>query len=1365
MLQNIIPPRLKSVFVKRPPGSGRAWRKRALILSAVVAVLFLIGHLGIRYVVWPQLEKSKASVEKLISARIGANVSIDELKVSWTGMRPAFEIDGLRFNSNEKSKPLLVVNKIFGELSWKSFYHLAPYFYEIHFEGAQIYAQRNTKGVITIAGVSIDGDANDFSAENWLFAQNSIDAKGVKLFWDDQLNKKSLTSIEILHLSLDSGLRRHEGSLTAITPWTKGPTEVQVNFVPHLGGQAGNWRDWIGTLSWNLHDLDLNLIAKEFGLNINTLEGVLSSNGKLKIDNAQPDGGEFFIAADNLVVQTSKAEDAIALGRLEANLSQETNDGLIAITTKTFAWRDMDSPKSAPLENLSPMTFRWRPPGADGEIKEFGFSSPKISVDDVALFALNLPLSKKVHQWIKASQAQGELEDLDIHWSESKSPLSALKIPGGWFKSNKLDFNVSAKLINLSFVGINKSMPSVSNLSGYVSSSQNEGSFSLNANNLGLEIHEFLEDPKIQLDRANGQISWVKQGGKWVISTKKLALSNPEITTNLSLKYIIGDAKEADFMALDMTFDQAKLKTAYRYLPVGMGKEARVYLSKAFEAGTIQNGQLHVKGDPNQVPFPKSGQGEFTLNLPVRAASFSPVPTLPANQGTWSTFTGVNGAVAMNNASFTVDITDASYKQVALNSLHAEIPNVSANQLTLSVNGKAQGQAEQMMEYFYASPAGKNQGKLERQLRVSGPVDMTLGLKVPLSGSADTNVDIRLTLPGNKAEWVNLPPFENLKGNIRITEANPEFENVSANFLGGSIKVTSANQEGAHQNFNIVGDVQANFLKQYFDSASNSKVSRILNGMNGSVKYDGNIAFNKLGSDLNLKLDLMHLSSAAPAPAKKLMGTPLTGQFNLKSFPNNKSNPNRFTWSGKIGELYSLQGALGNDDVLRFGFGIGTTPNTTQPGFSFSLLSNELNLDAWLDFIGSQKSDRIKEVEKDLGNIQISAQVKKLTAFERVWQDINLAATNKKNGWDMRLSSQQAAGQIQLQEPTQSQTNGLISGRLSKLKVPDITNTPGASTTATSKNTLNPSSIPSLDLTVDDFSFSKAQLGQLKIKTKTEDNVLKIESLQTSNPQGTTVINGQWAGSSKNTVDHSTINIDMDIKDAGHIIAHWSPQKSVEGGQGNLTANVEWDGSPFAPKYDSLNGKVNLNLIKGRLLEVNTSGAKILDVLSLQSLFRFATLDLQGSLGNIVTKGTPFNAINASFDITNGVAQTKQFNMNLDQARVAMSGQINLPKQTQDLRITIFPTIDATAGSLAAFAINPIVGLGALVGQYLISNQINRSLQSDYLVQGSWENPEVIPLDQKGQPIDPKTLDTIRSKDLLKEQTKPDSNNTSKTPN
>ena len=1371
MLQNIIPPRLKSVLAKRPQGLGRAWRKRVLIVACAVLVLSVLVHIGVRFVLWPQIEKSKSSVERLIGARIGTEVSMDTLQVSWTGIRPNFEIEGLRFNGPDKTKPLLFIQKINGQLSWASFYHLAPYFHELNFEGAQIYAQQNNKGIITIAGISIDGKSNDYSAENWIFAQNDIRLNDVKLFWDDQLKKKASTSIDIQSLSLSNGIRSHEGSLIATTPWAKGPLSLDIDLVHHIGGQAGNWRHWIGTITWNVNELQLTQIANDFSLPLNTLEGVLNSNGKLKIDNGKPDGGEIHLAADNLTIQRSKDEDAIALGRLETDLLQETADGLISLTTKTFAWRDIESPKSTPLENLSPMTFRWSPPGADGEIKKFGFSSPKISVEDIALFAINLPLSKKVHQWIKASKAEGELQDLDITWSESKSPLSTFNIPGEWFKSNKLDFTVSGKLIDLSFVGINKAMPTVSRISGFLTADQNKGSFSIKSNDLEVEVNDLLVDPKIILDQASGQISWEKQKGNWVINAKQLALHNSEITTTLNLSYIIGEVNKPDYMSLDMDFAQANLKTAYRYLPVGMGSDAKTYLSKAFDAGTIKNGRLHIKGDPNEVPFPKAGSGEFTLNLPIAGATFSPVPALSAAQGVWPAFNDVDGTINMENAQFTVDIDKASYKQIALSQFHAEIPSVSAKQLLLTLNGEAQGEAPQLLDYLFASPLGKKQASLERNLKITGPTNLNLGLKIPLSGNADTETDIKLNFPGNRVQWADLPAFENLKGKIRITEVNPEFEDITANFLGGAIKISRASPNQSDHSYNISGDVSAGFIKDYFASNTAAQLAPVLQSLSGVARYDGVMQFNKGNSETNLQIDLRDWASAAPIPLKKQMGTPMLGQLTMKTYAKTKTTLNRFTWDAKIADSYFTQGELIGDGALRHAVGIGTPAIPPAEGFQLNLASNELNLDNWQDFLSRQnkKVPAPQSKPDTLSSTQIAAQVKQVTLFNRIWQDLNLTANNNNTGWQLRFrGSPQIAGNIQYHPGNSSDPSGLISGRLARLKLPveTIPPTPTAPLTpktaqknAPSKNVIKPESIPSIDLAVDDFSWDKAQLGQMKIKTRTNNNVLNIDSIQFNNPQGSSVVTGRWIGVAPNQAEHTSMNIDLDIKDAGQIIGHWTNQKSVEGGSGKLTSNMEWDGSPFAPQYETLAGKASINLEKGRLLEVNTSGAKLLDVLSLQSLLRFATLDLQGSVGNIVTKGTPFNSIDASFDIGAGVAQTKQFTMGLDQARVAMAGQINIPKRTQDLRVTIFPTIDATAGSLAAFAINPIVGLGALVGQYLITSQINRNLQADYLVQGSWDNPEVIPLDQKGQPIDSKTLNSIRSKDLLKEQSKPGSSN------
>ena len=1368
MLEKITPSRLKGSLAGRRLLLGKVWRKRALIILGLVGALFVIGHLAVRFVLWPQIEKSKVSIEKLISARIGADVSIDKLEVFWTGIRPGFEIEGLRFNGPDQSKPLLFIQEIKGELSWNSFYHFAPYFHEMNFKSAQIYVRRDAKGQITVAGLPIHSKPDDYSAENWLFAQNEIQVNDLKLIWDDQKSQKPVSTIDIQNLNLSNGIRRHRGGLTATSPWTNGPIEIKVDFAHRLTGQAGNWRNWIGAIEWNLKDVNVTQITKEFKFRPNTLEGQVTSKGKLNIDNGKPDGGDIYLAADDLVVQLSKDEDAIAFGRVETNLTQENIDGMISVTTKNFAWRDADSKKSAPLENLSPMTFRWRPPGADGEIKEFGFSSPKILVEDVALFALNLPLSKKVHRWIKGSRADGELENLDISWSESKSTLAGLNVPGNWFKSSRVDFTVSAKLINLSFASENKSIPSVSNLSGFITSNQNQGSFTVNSNHLELEINNLLADPKIKLDLAKGQITWAKTKGNWVINTKNLALNNSEITTNLDLNYVIGAAGQPDLMSLDMDFPSAKLTTAYRYLPVDLDKDTYYYLSKAFSAGSIQKGKLHIKGDPNKVPFPKVSDGEFSLNLPVTGVTYSPVPTLPINQGVWSAFTNVDGVIAMQNSAFTVDISQGNYKQVALNQFHAEIPNVSAKQLDLSVKGKAQGEATQMLEYVFASPVGKNQTALEKNLRATGNMNLDLGLKIPLSGNADTKVDLKVELPGNRVQWSDMPPLDNLKGNIRVTETNPEFENVSADFLGGKLKITSAPATVGSQNYTVSGDISASFIKNYFASTLKRDSLPALEALSGNAKYDGLMSFSKSGSETNLKFDLRDLASTAPAPAQKNKGAPLMGLITIKTLPKPKAGSTSVSWSGKFGELYATQGELNSEGEARYGLGIGAPANLPQQGFSINLVATELNADSWIDFLvrPHQKKSSTQELDSNPSQMQMSIQAKKFILIERPWQDVLITANQNTGALQVRVSSPEANGQIQYSLASKENPNGKLTGTFSRLRIPDIPAdttqaTPGSAST---QKLASPDSIPSLDLTIDHFSWYKAQLGLLKIKTTSSNNMIRIDSIQTNSPQGTALVTGQWLGASSNQPEQTQLKIDNDVKNAGELIAHWSTQKSVEGGQGKFNASVQWNGSPFAPQLDTLKGKADLRLSNGRLLEVDTTGAQILDVLSLQSLFKFATFDLQGSLGNIVTKGTAFNSISGALDIQNGIVQTSQFSMDLDQARVAMNGQINIPKQTQDLRITIFPTIDATAGSLAAFAINPIVGLGAFVGQYLITSQINRNLQSDYLVQGTWKNPQVIALDQQGQPIDSKSMETIRSKDLLKEQKRPAPNNSPTTP-
>ena len=1360
MLRNLLPLGLLNVFQKYWQGSKNLWRKRLLILVIALIVFLTLAHAGVRYLVWPRIEKSKPAIEQLLSKRLGSNVSIDSLQVSWDGLRPQFSMEGLRFNSDTKAPAPLQIKKIHGELSLVSFYYLEPYFYKLQIEDAQIQVKRSADGAIRIAGILIKDNSDDFSTGNWLFAQDDIHIINTQINLQDLQGKLLNAELELTEFHLTNGVRKHDALIQAKTPWNDGPLELNAHFIHRFGGQAGNWRDWAGEFAWNFSDLQFQKVSHDFDIPLNLLSGNISSKGHMSLDGGRPDGGQMTFIADQFRLQLSKEDAAIEFGRLETELTQESDGKFLSVTAQNFAWRDITKSSNTPLELLSPMTFRWRPPEQGGEIKEFGFSSPKILVKDVTRFALNLPLSKKVHRWIEIASADGELQDLDMHWSEKPSALASLPIAGSWFNLNKLDFSINARMVDLSFTGVNKDIPSVSHLTGQIAGDQKQGLLTLNSPNLIIEVQDFLLDPIIKLDQAQGQIHWNKQSGGWLISSKGLAIENRDLTAKVNVAYLMTGAKQPDDLKLDIDFQQANLMQAYRYLPVTMSTDTKLYLSKAFAAGKVLNGSLHINGDPNNAPFPPGTTGEFSLNFPISEVTFKPAPLISSDQGVWGDFANVAGTISMKQSALNVNISQANHQEISLSNINAQIPNVSANQLVLAVNGNAQGQAPQMLNYLFASPFGKKRPELEKNLKVSGPLDLNLKLQVPLYNSDDTKIDAHLNLANNSAQWASIPPLENLKGKVRITETNPEFEDVSAQFLGGSIRVASAPSSGDKQNFTIAGDLSADFLRKYFSEVSES-VATLLNGMSGSAKYNGLISFGKAGSETKLKFDLSNWASNVPVPLKKQSGTPLEGELLLQSF-SKKTGSDRLNWSGSLGSQYFTQGAVNTNNELRYAIGIGSPATMPTQGLNLGIQANELNFDTWRTFLTSNQA-KVPGSKNGAGlatGIQVNAQIKSLTAADYVWPNLNLSAILKNNDWQLNVNSPKITGQVVYSEPSISQPSGMVTGRLALLKFSDDQNSkvlPSSKKTSTSSNKLTPNAIPTLDLTVDNFSWERAQLGLVKIKSQTTKNLLNIEKLQIINPQDNATITGQWSIDPQTGKQKTSLIPDLQIKDAGQIIAHWTPTKSVEGGHGQLDGKLEWMNTPFSPDFQTLSGQLNLKLEKGRLLEVNSSAAQILNVLSLQSLFKFATLDLQGSVGNLVSKGTAFNTINTTFNIQNGIAKTDQFVMILDQARVAMNGQIDVPKQTQDLRVTIFPTIDATAGSLALFAINPIVGLSALVGQYLVTNQINRSMQSDYLIQGSWVDPEVVPLNQQGQPLDKNTLDTIRKKGLLTEQSKPNS--------
>ncbi len=159
-------------------------------------------------------------------------------------------------------------------------------------------------------------------------------------------------------------------------------------------------------------------------------------------------------------------------------------------------------------------------------------------------------------------------------------------------------------------------------------------------------------------------------------------------------------------------------------------------------------------------------------------------------------------------------------------------------------------------------------------------------------------------------------------------------------------------------------------------------------------------------------------------------------------------------------------------------------------------------------------------------------------------------------------------------------------------------------------------------------------------------------------------------------------------------------------------------------------GQLSLDLENGQILSVEPGAARLLGVLSLQGLLRFATLDFRTLSG----RGLVFDRIAGTGTIESGVGTIQEFELRSPQILASMSGTANLLRETQDLRVDVVPRINATSTSIAAAFINPVLGIGTLAAQLLFADEFSKVFTQHYRITGSWANPQIGKLeDNKAQ--------------------------------
>ena len=103
--------------------------------------------------------------------------------------------------------------------------------------------------------------------------------------------------------------------------------------------------------------------------------------------------------------------------------------------------------------------------------------------------------------------------------------------------------------------------------------------------------------------------------------------------------------------------------------------------------------------------------------------------------------------------------------------------------------------------------------------------------------------------------------------------------------------------------------------------------------------------------------------------------------------------------------------------------------------------------------------------------------------------------------------------------------------------------------------------------------------------------------------------------------------------------------------------------------------------------------------------------------------------------------RTEDFEIAGSSAFVTMQGEVSLPSETQNLRMTVIPSLGEGVSVITALIGGPVVGLTTLLVQKLLQDPIGRVAGYQYNVTGTWENPDVVRVGRNGATVTDASVD------------------------
>ncbi|MDB5811649.1 MAG: hypothetical protein JWN94_3771 [Betaproteobacteria bacterium] len=1192
-------------------------------------------------------------------------ITIGRLDGHWSGLNLQLTLgDVVVFDKADQ--PALTLRSVDGTLSWWSLVLAEPLFDAIEIANSELSVKRDAQGVISVAGIELSQDTDGGGVSDWLLRQNQISIRDASIVWYDELRGAPRLDLQHVDFRFENDGSHHRFGLRAEPPAGLAmPLDVRGDFT---GRTVKSLAQWNGQIFAQLDYIDIAAWRAWVPFPVSFPHGI----GAVRAWAGLKNGELAQITADVQLAEVTTRFGAelpqLDLSELKGRIVwKQAADGFEVSTTRLSL--------STHDHTLQPTDFSLRYRRAVDKRAAHGeLQANALDIAPLMALADHLPLETGLRKEIEMYAPRGSFYDIALKWT------------GEWPRPEQ--YAVKARFVNLGLNPVGR-LPGMAGVSGSIDGSERGGTLLLSTQNTAIDLPLMFQE-KLTFDTLTAQAGWQHAGEQFEIRLNDISFANRDMAGSVSGVYQTATDGRG---TIDLTAHatRADARSISRYIPMQVGERGREWMTTAFLGGTSNDVKLRLKGNLNEFPFPEGKGGTFLVTAQVAGG------VLDYANG-WPRIENIDGEVTFRGRRVDVAIRDGSILGAKIARVRAEIPDVVTPDRHVLVTGEAEGPTSEFLNFVEHSPVAEAIDHFTERFRAEGRGKLALKLNIPLANAKNIKVAGDFQFVNNRIDSEELFfPFEQVNGHIEFTEGSVRVPGQTLSILGGPATLSGSTQKDGSVRFNLAG--RANM-----DNFRRVTTAQFVQSLRGASDWKTSIVVRKRLVDVVFESTLQGIASDLPAPLAKTAADSVA--FKIERYVTSPQQERIGVAVGNIVSAQIIRRRDGDATIERGNITLGgPAAEPERKGLWITGGLKNLDLDQWLLLLksgGEGGRAQIAGLDVKFGALDV---------FGRRFNDISINGTQQSGVWQTNLTGRELTGEMSWR----SQGKGKVTARMKNLSIPAAS--PDRVVVAADKE--QPLELPALDIKADSFQVRQANLGKLEVTAVPDGRDWRLEKLHITNPESTLNIEGVWQGWL--TQPRTMVNVRLDVNDIGKFLVRMGQPEGVRRGTAKLEGPLSWAGNPTDVDYATLSGNFVLEANKGQFIKLDPGIGKLLGVMSLQSLPRRLTLDFR----DIFSEGLAFDEIVGTVKVNRGVANTENFRIQGPAVRIQMSGDVDLARETQKLRVRVYPSMSDSLSVAGALIGGPIAGIATFVAQKLFKDPIDKIAAYEYDITGNWADPQV----------------------------------------